>query len=254
MKFIDTHAHINYKPLLQNHEQVIEEALANNISKIICVGTDIPNSFTAIKLAEKYDFIYAAAGFHPHDIESAKDGWQKELERLLAHEKCIAVGEIGLDYFRNYSPHPLQHTFFNEQIEIAKSVNLPMIIHNREADDDTTKILDQHGYMNAVMHCFGSDAAYAKQMVARGLMISFTGNITYNKNEKGHKAVQATPMEHLMLETDCPFLAPVPKRGKTNEPANIPFIADKVAELKHIDIEEVAEITTDNAIGFFNLK
>jgi TatD DNase family protein len=253
MNFIDTHAHLNYKPLLGNHEQVIEEALTNNVTRIIVVGTDIPNSFTAIKLAEKYEFIYAAAGFHPHDIESAKEGWQKELERLLNHEKTVALGEIGLDYYRNYSPHPLQQKFFQEQIELAKTLNLPMIIHNREADDDTAKILNQGNYRKAVMHCFGSDAEFAKKMVDTGLMISFTGNITYG-SKKTEKAVQAVPLDRLMLETDCPFLSPVPRRGKTNEPANIPFIAEKMAELKGIDIEEIAEITTKNASHFFQLK
>jgi len=254
MQFIDTHAHINYKPLLQNHEQVIEEALANNVTKIICVGTDIPNSYVAIKLAEKFDCIYAAAGFHPHDIEDAKRGWQQELEKLLQHEKTVAIGEIGLDNYRNYSPKKLQLKFFGEQIEIAKSMEMPMIIHNREADDDTEKLIKDVNYFNAVMHCFGSDADYARKMMDLGLMISFTGNITYKKNDIGHKAVQATPIEKLMLETDCPFLSPEPKRGKTNAPVNLPFIADKVAELKNISIEEVAEITTENAIRFFGLR
>lgn len=253
MDFIDTHSHINYKILLNNHEKVIEEALANNVKKIICVGTDIQNSFIAIKLAEKYDFIYAAAGIHPHDIENAKKGWQKELENLLNHEKVIALGEIGLDNYRNYSPKTLQQKFFNEQIEIAQSMKLPMIIHNREADDETAEILTNKNYMNGVMHCFGGDANFAQKMIDNGLLISFTGNITYG-SKKTEKAVKAVPIEKLMLETDCPFLSPVPKRGKTNEPANIPFIAEKVAELKNITIQDVAEQTTENAINFFNLK
>ncbi|MBN2279616.1 MAG: TatD family hydrolase [Candidatus Marinimicrobia bacterium] len=254
MQFIDTHAHINYKPLLQNHEQVIEAALANHVTQIICVGTDIPSSYTAIKLAEKFHCVYAAAGYHPHDIESAKNGWQQELEKLLQHEKTVALGEIGLDNYRNYSPKELQIKFFAEQIEIAKSMKMPMIIHNREADEDTEKLLIQANYFNGVMHCFGSDAEYAQKMVQLGLMISFTGNITYGKNITGQKAVRATPMNHLMLETDCPFLSPEPRRGRTNAPENIPFIADKVAELKKISVEEVAGITTENAVRFFNLK
>ncbi len=253
MQFIDTHAHLNYNPLLKNHEAVVAEALKSNVTKIIVVGTDIQNSFAAIKLAEKFDNVYAAAGYHPHDIENAKEGWQKELERLLTYEKTVALGEIGLDYYRNYSSHDLQKKFFPEQIEMAKSMNLPMIIHNRAADDDTLEILKKIGYSNGVMHCFGSDADYAKTMVDLGLMISFTGNITYKNNKKGHKAVQATPIEKLMLETDCPFLSPEPRRGKTNEPANIPFIADKVADLKSLSIEEVAEITTEIANRFFSL-
>ncbi len=253
MQFIDTHAHLNYNPLLKNHEAVIAEALKSNVIKIIVVGTDIQNSFAAIKLAEKFDNVYAAAGYHPHDIENAKEGWQKELERLLRHEKTVALGEIGLDYYRNYSPHDLQKKFFPAQIEMARSMNLPMIIHNRAADDDTLDILQKTGYTKGVMHCFGSDADYAKKMVELGLMISFTGNITYKNNKKGRQAVQATPIEKLMLETDCPFLSPEPRRGKTNQPANIPFIADKVAELKSLSIEEVAEITTENANRFFKL-
>ncbi len=253
MEFIDTHAHLNYKPLLKNHAAVIEEAHKSNVHKIICVGTDIPNSYAAIKLAEKFDNVYAAAGYHPHDIENAKAGWQQELERLLQHEKTVALGEIGLDYYRNYSPKELQLKFFPEQIEIAKTLDLPMIIHNRAADDDTLKVLQKHNYTKGVMHCFGSNAEYANKMIEMGLMISFTGNITYG-SKKTEKAVQATPIERLMLETDCPFLSPVPRRGKTNQPANIPFIAGKIGELKSLHIEEVAAITTDNANRFFNLK
>lgn len=253
MNFIDTHAHLNYKPLLKNHEQVIEQAKESNVIKIICVGTDIPKSYTAIKLAEKYDMVYATIGFHPHDIEAAKPGWQQELEKLLTHNKVVALGEIGLDNYRSYSPRPLQLQFFEEQIEIAKSKQLPMILHNREADEDTLKILCKANYTKAVLHCFGSDAQFAEKAHSLGLYISFTGNITYN-NKKTEKALQAIPMERLMLETDCPFLSPVPKRGKTNTPSNISYIAEKVAELKKIPIHEVAATTTENAIRFFNLK
>ncbi len=250
--FIDTHCHLNYQPLLKNAEAFLEEAYDNNVQKIICVATDIQNTLTAIKLADKYDFVYATAGFHPHDIESAKNGWLKEIERLLQHDKVVAIGEIGLDFYRDYSPRELQLPFFTKQLELAKSLNMPVIIHNRNADDETRDIINKVDYYNSVLHCFGSNAEYAVEMIQKGLHISFTGNVTY-RSKKTEKAVKAVPIEKLMLETDAPFLSPSSKRGKTNVPANIPLIAEKIAELKEISIDEVELITTENAVRFFNL-
>ncbi len=250
--FIDTHCHLNYAPLWENIDRVLDEAAAVGVGKILCIGTDIESSQKALRLAEKYPQIYAAAGVHPNDSALVKAGWQMELLQLCGHEKVVAVGEVGLDYYRDHAGPETQIRCFSEQIDLAKELGLPLVIHNRRADEDVKLVLIEHHYTNAVLHCYSGDAEYARAMIELGLHISFTGNVTYG-SRKTERAVQAVPIDRLMLETDAPYITPVPHKGESNQPAFIPLIAAKVAELKAVSIAEVETATTENAIQFFQL-
>jgi TatD DNase family protein len=250
--YIDTHCHLNFPELYKNRRAIVKRALAAKVTKIITIGTDIESSKQSIKIAEEFPNVYAAVGIHPTDLLNAESQWQDELRTLLKHPKVVAVGEIGLDYYWDTTTPIDQKRFFSEQIEIAKSLNIPMILHNRRADVDIKETVLKHNYFNAVLHCFSSTDDFARQMLELGLHISFTGNITYG-SKKLHRALQAIPSDRLMLETDAPFITPVPFKDKTNEPAYIPVIAEKIAEIKETTVEAIAASTTKTALHFFDL-
>lgn len=250
--FIDTHCHLNYSPLFEKAEEIVSRAAASEVSYIICVATDIETAYKAVKLAEKFQNVYATVGIHPHDVESIKEGWQSEIARILKHEKVLAIGEIGLDYYKHITSKDKQVKIFTEQVQMARSLKAPMVIHNRRADLGIKQILANNNYYNGVLHCFSSNADFAEEMVELGLNISFTGNVTYG-SKKTERAVKIIPLEKIMLETDAPFLPPAGKKDEINEPANIPLIAEKIAELKNCSIKKVARVTSDNAIKFFKI-
>lgn len=251
MNLIDTHSHIYYDKYKEDLEQVIERAQSHNIEKIICVGVDIPSSIESIKLAEKYDMIYATAGFHPHESKDANHGFVKELEELSAHEKVVAIGEIGLDFHYNHSDKKTQIKIFKEQLELSKSLNMPCIIHNRNADAELLECLKKHNINNAVIHCFASTLDFAKQMTSLNIHLSFTGLITFVKELE--EVVEHIPLEKIMVETDSPYLTPVPNRGKRNEPYMVKYVAEKISEIKNIPLEKVCNQTTQNALNFFGI-
>lgn len=251
--FVDTHAHLTYPTLRVQLPDVIDRAKAAGVTRIINVATDLASSETVIESVAKYDCVYAAVGIHPQDSANLPPDWQKRLRELLSLPKVVAVGEIGLDYYRDYSPKETQIEVFREQISIAKDIGLPMILHDRQAHEDLKQVLTEIGYFRGVLHCFSGNAAFAQEMLDLGLYISFTGNATYG-NKKTNLAVQTVALDKLMLETDAPFLTPEGKRGETNEPANIPLIAIKIAELKNLPVEAIETATTQNAIDFFNLS
>ena len=248
--FIDTHCHLNYPPLVNNLNEIISRAKDKGVNKIICVGTDIESSVKAIEIADTYSGIFATVGIHPHDCKSAPDKWENELIRLSENPKVVAIGEIGLDYYRDYSPRELQISFFSQQINIARQLRKPVIIHNRRSDDDIRKVLVNNNYYNGVLHCFSSDENFANDMISLGLHISFTGNATY-KSKKTERAVKSIPLDRLMLETDAPFITPLSLKGKTNEPAFLPVIAEKISDIRNCSPERIAKITTENAERFF---
>ena len=250
--FIDTHAHLNLDPFYQDPAPYVERAQAAGVSKMIVPAIDISTSEKAIKLAEKYDGLYAAVGIHPHDSVEAPKDHLKILEELLQHPKVVAIGEIGLDYFRDYAPSDIQKKIFQGQLELAKDKNYPMIIHNRAADADTFEIMDAVNYFHAQFHCYGSDETFAKKVLAQGALISFTGVVTFAKQVKG--LVAKLPLEKLMIETDCPWMAPIPHRGKQNEPAYVVEVAKAYAQIFGKSLSEVASMTTRTAERFFRLK
>lgn len=250
--FIDTHAHLNLDPFYEDVQPYVDRAQEAGVSRMIIPSVDIASSERAIKLADKFDGIYAAVGVHPHDSVEAPKDYLRILEELLQHPKVLAVGEIGIDYFRDYAPSDIQKKVFQAQIELAKDKNYPMIIHNRAADDDTFEIMKLVDYFHAQFHCFGSDEAFAKKVLAQGTLISFTGVVTFAKKVK--ELVARLPLEKLMIETDCPWMAPIPHRGKQNEPAYVVEVAKTYAEIFEKSVAEVAEITTNTAKNFFRLK
>ena len=250
--YIDTHAHLYYDNLKNQLAKVVERAEAAGVTQIICVGTDLPSSETSISIAEKYDAVFATVGVHPHDAKDAPDDYLHQLRDLTSHSKVVAVGEMGLDYFRDFSPRNVQKEVFQSQLALARELDLPAVIHNRDADEDILKILEEVSYEKSVLHCFSSNTEMAGRAISLGCLLSFTGNVTFGKNHT-ESVLLTTPLNRIMLETDCPFMTPVPNRGKLNEPANILHIAQWIAKIKRIDVSEVAESTTSTAQFFFNL-
>jgi TatD DNase family protein len=247
---IDTHAHLNFSPFIENPEPYLERAYNNGIRAVIVPGVDIASSEKAVRLADRFPMVYAAAGLHPEDSPRAPDDYLKQLEAFYQHDKCVAVGEIGVDFYRDYAPPDVQERFFYEQAELAKSLELPMIIHNRQADNAILSVLDRVGYYTGQCHCFTGKAPFAQTCIDKGLLISFTGIVTFSNEIAA--TVSALPLQSLMIETDSPFMAPVPWRGKTNEPSFVVKVAETYAQLFNVTLEDVARISTGNALNLFH--
>jgi TatD DNase family protein len=254
MKFIDTHCHLNIDPLLERAADVVDAALEQGVDRMVVIGIDIPTSEIAIALAEKYPQIYAAAGIHPNDCIKAPKDWQNHIVDMLTHPKVVAVGETGLDYYWDDSPPDLQKIFFRDHLDLALATGKPAIIHNRDADADIVQQILEHGNTKGVFHCWPSPWNIAEPLLKKGYHISFTGTVTFKKNEAVQNVAARMPLERLMLETDSPFLTPVPHRGtRPNEPKYLPHIASKIAELRNITADDVARETTRNAKSFFGI-
>ncbi len=250
MQLIDTHAHLFSDEYKGRLDDVLQRAGEAGVAAVICVGLDLPTSEASIALAEAYPNVWAAVGVHPHDSQEAPPDILQQLEALAAHEKVVAIGETGLDYVRDLSPPEVQRSLFQGQLELARSLDLPAIVHNRQADGDLLAIMQAVGHAQGVLHCFSSTPDFARQALDFGFHISFTGTVTYGKN-RNEAVLQAVGLERVMVETDCPYLAPVPQRGKTNEPAFVRHIAEKIAGICGTTLEEVARITTANAQKLF---
>ena len=250
MNLIDTHCHIYYDKY-HDIDEVIDRALENNVSKMICVGVDIESSNKSIELAEKYDMIYATAGYHPHESKETIPNYLNELESLLQHKKVVALGEIGLDFFYNHSDKETQIKIFEEQLELAKSLNMPCVIHNRESDKELIHSIKKTKNNNAVIHCFASNGKFANELINLNLHLSFTGLKTFVDELK--KVVENIPIDKIMVETDSPYLTPIPHRGKRNEPYMIKYVAEEIAKIKNISLEDVAHQTTKTANTFFGI-
>ncbi len=252
---IDTHCHLDFKDFDFDRDEVIRRAKENDISAIINVGSSMEGTRRSVELAEKNDFIYAAAGIHPHDADSVTEEVLISFTKSLDNKRIVAVGEIGLDYYRNFSSKENQKKLFARLLKEAKKRDLPLIIHNRDAHKDTLDILKVEigSSIKGVMHCFSGDEVFLKKCMDMGMFISFTCNLTF-KNAGGLRGLAKTvPMERLLLETDAPFLAPQIFRGKRNEPAYLRYLAEEITRLKGLSIDEVAGITTDNAKRLFGL-
>ncbi len=251
--FIDTHSHLNFPDFSEDYKEVIARAKKMGIAAIINVGADLPTSKRAIELAQKEDLCYAAVGIHPTNTNNLKNEDYQELEDLAQKKKVVAIGEIGLDYFHNSTPKEIQKKCLEMQILLAKKLNLPVIIHNRDAHQDVLAVLKEKEVKKGVMHCFSGDINLAQKVLSLGIHISFTGNLTYKKNEGLRAVAKEIPSEKLLLETDCPYLPPQPKRGKRNEPGFLIYTAEELAKIKGISLEELGEITTKNAKSLFKL-
>ncbi len=252
--FIDTHAHLQFKSFDEDREMVIQRAIENDVAAMITIGTDLTSSLQAVDLAEKYAAVYAAVGIHPTDCAEVADHDFDRIQELATHPKVVAIGEVGLDYYHMRATREKQKNAFVYQIHMAKELKKPLIIHNRESHQDMYEILAEQNLadLGAVLHSFSGDDAFFRKIMELDLYISFTGNITFKKSTSDQLVVQA-PLERLLLETDSPFLTPAPFRGKRNEPAYVVHTARKIADLKEIPVEEVARVTSENAVSFFKL-
>lgn len=247
---IDTHAHLFYKDYQDRLDEVLQRAREVGVESIICVGLDLPTSEQAIVLAERYPQLWAAVGIHPHDAVDAPANAMEQLEALATHEKVVAIGETGLDYYRDLSPRRVQQQLFCRHLELARSLDLPVIVHNRRADDDVWNTIQEVEHPRGVLHCYSSGPELAQKATEFGFHISFTGTVTYGRN-RNTEVLQAVGLDRVMVETDCPYLAPVPHRGKTNEPAYVRFVAEKIAGIQGTTLDEVAKLTTANARALF---
>ena len=244
MKLVDSHCHLDDEKFDADRESVIERALAAGVETMMAIGTG-GELDVAIRQAERYPFIYATIGVHPHDASKATEDIYARLRDLAQHPKVLAIGEIGLDYHYDFSPRDVQRAVFDRQLEIAASAKKPIVIHTREAWDDTIAQVTAlpHG---GIMHCFTGDAAQARQALALGFHLSFGGVLTFPKAESLREAAALVPNDRLLVETDCPYLAPVPHRGKRNEPAFVVETARRLAAVRGTTLDEVADITSRN--------
>ncbi len=250
--FIDTHAHLIWKELAGKESETVENAKKAGVEKIITIGCDLETCEGSMRCAEKFDNVFFTAGIHPSDAKDSNIDWGK-YESFLSHEKCKAVGECGFDFYYDKYDEKLQEKFFEKQIELSKKHNLPIIIHTRDAGKKTLEFIKHHKLNNFVVHCFTETMEFAKKVLDSNGMLSFTGIITYKKADSVREVVKYAPLERIMLETDCPYLAPQSVRGQVNEPKYIPEIADKIAEIKEMNFKDIEEITTKNAEKFFNI-
>lgn len=288
MNLIDSHCHIDGEAFDDDRDEVVQRARDASVAAMLNVGTGDPHSDDfrrAVAVAEKYEGVYASVGVHPHDAKLYDDKAEEHLIELAKSEKVIAWGEIGLDYYYDHSPRDVQREIFRRQIRVAKGLELPMIIHSRDADDETVEILneefggsadtpvriadpsgensfsrrsdvqaDESARAPGIMHCFGGTPAMAEALMPLGFLISFAGNVTFKKADNLREAARVVPLDKLLVETDCPFLTPVPFRGKRNEPAYVEHTARFLADLHRVSFDELAKRTTRNFVDLFGLE
>ena len=262
MILIDSHCHIDGEAFDADRDDVVERAREAGIAAMLNIGTGDPHSDDfrkAVAVAEKYDRVYASVGVHPHDAKLYDDAAEAHLIGLATtSKKVIAWGEIGLDYYYDHSPRDVQVDILRRQIRTARGLDLPIIIHSRDADDETVAILteecDDDDFRGGIMHCFGGTPQMAEKLMELGFLISFAGNVTFKKAGNLREAARVVPLDKLLVETDCPFLTPIPFRGKRNEPAYVEHTARFLAELNGVEDETLAEQTTKNFLEFFRLE
>lgn len=253
--FIDTHVHLNADQFQEDLQEVIDRAHAAKVEKMIVVGFDRKTIERAMELVEKYESLYAVLGWHPVDAIDCTEEDLAWIEELTHHPKVVGIGETGLDYHWDKSPKEIQQELFRKQIRLAQKTNLPIIIHNREATGDVVRILREENAktVGGIMHCFSGSVETALECIKMNFMISLGGPVTFKNARMPKKVAKEIPLEHLLIETDAPYLAPHPYRGKRNEPSLVPLVAEEIARLKEIPVEEVAKATTENAKKLFKL-
>jgi|SRR5436190_6242213 len=262
MIFVDSHCHIDGEQFDADRDDVVQRARDAGVAAMLNIGTGGPHSDDfrrAVAVAEKYEYVYASVGVHPHDAKEYNDNAEAHLIELVrCSKKVIAWGEIGLDFYYDHSPRDVQIEVFRRQIRTARELDLPIIIHSRDANDETVEILkDECSYdefRGGIMHCFGGTVEMMKELLPLGFLISFAGNVTFKNAANLRDAAEIVPLDRMLIETDCPFLTPVPFRGKRNEPAFVVQTAKFLADLRGIDVAELAEQTTGNFLNFFKLK
>lgn len=251
--YFDSHSHLDDRRFDADRAEIFADLKNHGVEGIMNIGCDLPSSERSVALAEEYPFVYAAVGSHPDDADHV-DGRLLDRYRALAqHEKVRAIGEIGLDYHYEDVPRAQQIIAFEEQIELAEALKLPVVVHEREAHGDAMEIVRRHPDLRGVFHCFSGSAEMAVWLAERGWYIGFTGVVTFKNARRAVEAVSALPIERILIETDCPYMAPEPHRGRRNDSRYVPLVAAKIAEIKGLSPEEVGTITTENARRLFGI-
>lgn len=249
--YFESHAHLDDKRFREDREELLGLLPSCGIDYVVNVGCDVKSSKQSIRLAERYDYIFASVGIHPHELYDMSSQTIEELRRLSQHKKVVAIGEIGLDYYYDTHPRELQQFWFRQQLRLAESVNKPVIIHSRDASQETFDIMSASNVRKGVIHCYSGSAPMAVEYTKMGFYIGIGGVVTFPNAKKMVEVVDAVPLEKILIETDSPYLAPAPNRGKRNDPRNLEYIVTKIAEIKNISPENVANITSKNAQNLF---
>lgn len=249
----DSHCHYDDEKYDEDREQIIEFIHENGVCNAINVGCDIKSSKESIKLAEKYDFFYAAVGVHPHVAGDVSKNYIDEITKMTENKKVVAIGEIGLDYHYDFTPRDIQQKVFEEQLILANELDIPVIIHSREATEDNMRLLNKHK-PKGVVHCFNGSAQTAKEVLKIGMYIGFTGVVTFKNAKKPLEVIDIVPIDRILLETDCPYMAPVPYRGKRTTSDMIEKTADTVASIKNISTQEIIDIARENTKLLFSIN
>ncbi len=245
----DTHAHYNDEAFDCDRDGIFEFLKTNGVCAVINCGTDIPSSKTSLRYAEENDFVFAACGIHPEDIVGRPDDWLNQIENLCLSEKCVAVGEIGLDYHRD-TPRDEQKDVFEKQLLLANKLSKPVIVHDRQAHEDTLELIKKYRPAG-VMHCFSGSAETAKELLKAGMYIGFGGSLTFKNAKKTVDVFSIVPLDRFLLETDCPYMAPVPFRGKRNDSTLIIYVAEKMSEISGMSTEKILNLARENAKRLF---
>ncbi|MGL5520582.1 MAG: TatD family hydrolase [Cetobacterium sp.] len=251
MKLVDTHCHLDNEKFDEDRSEVIER-IKENLEFCVNIGYDLASSKKSLELAKEYDFIYAVIGVHPIDIAEYTEEVEKELEILGKNPKVVAIGEIGLDYHWMTEPKEVQQERFKRQLELAERLNKPVVIHTRDAMEDTVNILKEYPNITGVIHCYPGSLETAKQLVDR-FYLGIGGTLTFKNSKKAVEVVKDIPLDRIVIETDCPYLTPEPFRGKRNEPIYVEYVAKKIAEIKEISVEDVTKVTTENAKKLYRI-
>lgn len=254
---IDTHCHIHFNDYQDTTiEALLENAKQNGVEKMMLIGTDPVTNIQVLEVAAKHPQLNCSLGFHPHDAKDFTVDYLTEVEKMAVNPKVKAIGEIGLDYFRNLSSKEQQKETFEAMCDLASKLHLPIIVHDRDAHDDIVEILERKAKtkgIQGVIHCFSGDESFAKKMINLGFYLSFAGNITFKNAENLRQVIRCIPLSAMLVETDSPYLTPVPHRGKRNEPSFVKLVAEQISSIKNISLEEVATITSANAQKVFNI-
>jgi len=252
--FFDSHAHYDNRRFQEDQAALLGSMAECGIGRIMNVGCDLTSSLQSIRLAEQYEFIYASVGSHPDDADKVDAGLVEMYRNLASHPKVLAIGEIGLDYYYEDVPRTKQQEAFRLQMELARELDMPVIIHQRDAYEDTLKIVDQFPSVKGVFHCFSGSLEYAKEVVKRGWCVGFTGVITFKNARKAVEVAQWVPLDRLLIETDCPYMAPEPFRGRRCDSTMVSKMAEKIAQLRGLPVEQIAKITRENAMRVFRME
>lgn len=252
VRLIDTHTHLHSTQFKRDLAAVLERAAAAGVERMVEVGYDLESSKAAVALAQTYPHIYAVVGVQPNYVHKSPPNWLDEVRRLAEHPKVVAIGEIGLDYYHDYAPHDVQEQFFVEQLAFARERKLPVVIHSREAPDDTLRVLRQHAVgVGGIMHSFSGDWNHARGCLDVGFSLSISGPVTFSSARDLHMVARRMPRDRILTETDCPYLTPHPFRGKRNEPAHVRLVAEQIASLRGVPLEKLAEDVWNNAARVF---